>query len=145
MRNIKADLLSGYCDSKQYRGFRDLQFICHPCDLPRYHLSVRLGPLWWHWHIWLVSSFSRTYFWPQSQCNVSAASSCGKFTCLLETGQCHPNSERTIFLRCCQLPADFHYTSFITSAVGSSRTIYEMHCCASTHPACLSERSGHMW
>ena len=35
-------------------------------------------------------------------------------TCgLLETGQCHPNSERSTVLLCCQLPIDFQNISIV--------------------------------
>ena len=35
----------------------------------------------------------------------------------LETGQCHPNSETSTVLLCCQLPTDFHNISIVYTVV----------------------------
>ena len=68
---------------------------------------------------------------------------------LAGTGQCHPNSERSTFLLCCQLRTDFHNVNTVNNVsaigVGSSRTIYGMQWCASNHIVGLSERYGYLW
>ena len=50
---------------------------------------------------------------PPSKWSVSVACSSGKFSGLLETGQCHPNSERSTVLLCRQLQTDFHRFSIV--------------------------------
>ena len=37
----------------------------------------------------------------------------GETTQTMETGQCHPNSKRSIVILCCQLPTNFHNTSTV--------------------------------
>ena len=71
-------------------------------------------------------------FWPLSQCSVSKTSSSGLFTCLLETGQCHPKSEWSTVLLCCQLPTDF-----LTSVLSN---VFQR--LVSVRPGRFMERSG---
>ena len=55
-----------------------------------------------------------------------------------------------LFYNCFDLWSGFNVFCYITvksvsaSGVGSSRTIYEMRCCASNHSVCTSERSGYL-
>ena len=46
-------------------------------------------------------------------CSASAACSSEWFPVLLETGQCHSNSEGYTVLFCCQLPTNFHTISIV--------------------------------
>ena len=50
---------------------------------------------------------------PPSLCIVLAACSSEFFSGLLETGQCHPNSERSTVLFCCQSLTKFHNISIV--------------------------------
>ena len=50
----------------------------------------------------------------------------GCLTCLLETGQCHPNSKRSIILLCCQLQTNFHNTSIVQGVWASGGSSFQM-------------------
>ena len=71
--------------------------------------------------------------------------------CLLETGQCHPNSERSTVLLCCQLPTDFHNMKWclwclsVCCIVWCWWTIFRTQWRSSKHLVCLRERSGYLW
>ena len=106
----KVDLLSSHFDRKQFREAVDLPLRCHSSrslttrafrsseirrvllDLDHYRGTDPLG-MFPHF-------LNRT-------ADVMAPCLSVVFPRLLETGQCHHNSERSTALLCCQLPTDF--------------------------------------
>ena len=108
-------------------------------DWDSYGGTDPLGMFQFSWENFRCSGLS-------SQCSVSAASLSFSFPCLLETWQCHLNSERPTALLCRQLPTDFHNISIVqgvwAAGVGSSGTINGMQWCPSNHPVYVSEKYG---
>ena len=108
----KADLLSDHFDSKQSREYVDLLFTCHlSSGLSTFafrssevrHLLLDLDPYGGTDPLGMFPLFLKRTTDDQissSQCCVSTASPSGWFPCLLEKGQCHPNSERSLVLLC---------------------------------------------
>ena len=118
----KADLLSDHFDSKQSREPVDLLVTCHPSpslitfafrssDVKR--LLLDLDPYGGTDPLGMFPLFLKRTVDVLSQCGVSISSSSGQFPCLLETGQYHPNSKRSVVILCYQLLTNFHNTSIV--------------------------------
>ena len=121
----KADLLSYHFDSKQSREAVDLPLTCHPSpslitfafrSREVMRLLLDLDPSGGTDPLGMFPLFlKRTadVMAPRLSVVFRRLVCLGSFTGLLETGQFHPNSERSTVLFCCQLPANFHNISIV--------------------------------
>ena len=117
----KAVLLSDHFGSKQFRKAVNLLLTCHPSpslttfafrssevsrflsDLDPYRGNDSLGML----PLLKMMLLPQSFVWCFGGLFVWVVSG------LLETGQCHSNSDRSTVLLCCQLPTDFHNISIV--------------------------------
>ena len=120
----KAVILSDHFDTKQFRKSVNLSLSCHPSlslitiafrqrEVSR--LLLDLDPYGGADPLGMFPPFLKKTadVLTHRLCSVLAAYSSRLFPCLLERGQCHPNSERSTVLLCCQLPTYFHNISIV--------------------------------